>query len=211
MAWSITFSAMEMSFSGTTRWIRPTRSSRFARQSNSYATVPYCCGAASGVFARSVIFGARLPKKFWRRALLRRGQLRSQFIPSALFRAYAALMDVLDHFNFRQRDEPLTDHFVQDREQLLNLTFRVDDADHDRRIMRKGEKMCAADQSASAVAFDAPQNSRAGNVELAALFHDGAIERLALPFIVLAKMDAQHFCFAFEFHERDSFRRSAPW
>jgi hypothetical protein len=53
-------------------------------------------------------------------------------------------------------------------------------------------------QCAGAVSFDAAEHRSAGEIQFAAFFDDGAVERFTFPLVVLTEMNAQHFGFAFE-------------
>jgi hypothetical protein len=60
-----------------------------------------------------------------------------------------------------------------------------------------------------AIAFDSAKDSGAGEIQLTAFFYDGTVQRFILPLVVFTEMNAQHFGFAFEFHGRTAFLRSA--
>src|SRR5271170_6540452 len=62
-----------------------------------------------------------------------------------------------------------------------------------------------ADDGAGTVSFDSAKDGGAGDIEFAAFFDDGAIERAVVPLVVFAEMDAHHKGVAFELHGSASF------
>src|SRR5580692_9596090 len=85
-------------------------------------------------------------------------------------------------------------------DELCDLRFDVDDADHHRRVARKLPRARAVNPRAASVALDAPINNRVGHSQLLALRKDRFVQRLALPLVGLAEIDAQHPSFELFFH-----------
>src|ERR1700722_1511613 len=130
--------------------------------------------------------------------------------PSGL-RPRAVLMHVLDDLDLGYRHHALVHHGVEKWKQRLNLVGRIDHRNHERSIVGKRHAVGAANQGARSVTFDSAKDRGAGNIQLAAFFDNGPVQRLAFPLIVFAEMNAQHLGLSFEPHGRSSFLRSPSW
>src|ERR1700719_3605082 len=100
---------------------------------------------------------------------------------------------VHDDLDSLQSDESTTDHFVQLRKNLLDLLFRVDAFDDDRKVERQLEESRRMNATARAEAHDSPGNRRAGVVALSEQLHYCPVQRLPLVLVPLADVDShQH-------------------
>src|SRR5580704_10617704 len=66
-------------------------------------------------------------------------------------------------------------------------------------------------QRAGTVSFHASEYCSSGNIQLPALLDNRAVKRFFLPFVILAKMNAQHLSLARKFHCRVCFLLSSSW
>jgi hypothetical protein len=78
------------------------------------------------------------------------------------------------------------------RQQARDVFLGVDNADHDGSVARELPQAGVAHACAGAVAFDAAIDDRSGEAQLLAFGDDRLVQGLALPFVALAKVDAQH-------------------
>ena len=101
-------------------------------------------------------------------------------------------MRVLDHFNLGHRNQSLIDHLVQERQEFLNLVIGIDNTDHNGSIVGEGKGVRPADQRTGAVSLDSSKNRGTGDVQLASLLDNRAVEWFIFPFIVFSEINAQH-------------------
>lgn len=99
-----------------------------------------------------------------------------------------------------ERHQALVHHAVEQRDELPNALFRIDDFDQNRQIRREIEDAGRVDDGMPAETFDAFEYRSAGKSALPRRFHDRRVERLAAVTIALTDKDAKEFAGALEFH-----------
>src|SRR5207253_1601536 len=90
-------------------------------------------------------------------------------------------------------------HFVQPGKELFNALGGLDDLENDGQILGKAKDFVGVVDARATVARDAAKNGRTGETFLAQHFDNGFVERLAVPFVGLADVDAHQGAFALEF------------
>src|SRR4029077_16969363 len=90
------------------------------------------------------------------------------------------------------------DHFVELRKNALHALGILDHFDHHGQVLRKPENLVGVIAAGGAVAAHAAQYSGAAQSLFAEIFHQSFVERLAMPFIGFANVDAHQRGLAFE-------------
>lgn len=99
-----------------------------------------------------------------------------------------------------ERDQTIAHHAVEQRNEIANAFFGVDDLDQNGQIRREIENARRVHHGVSAETFDAFENGRAGKAALTRFFHNGGIERLTAAAIALTDKDAEELARSFELH-----------
>jgi len=94
------------------------------------------------------------------------------------------------------RHQPLTHHFIQPREERLDLFFSVNDLDDDRKIFGEAKDLRSVDSGVVTVTHDPANYRGASQMELTRLEHDRLVEGTAVVLVALAeKHPEQNFVF----------------
>src|ERR1700761_3136166 len=97
-------------------------------------------------------------------------------------------------------DQSLSHHGVEMRNQVIDPSRRVDDAQHDRSIPGERPIVAVANPGTRAVTFDATINNGSSHFQFLTFGENRFMKRPALPLILFAEMDAQHAPFELLFH-----------
>src|SRR5437588_1932587 len=122
-------------------------------------------------------------------------------LPGLLLRGLlirAAAVRVFNDLNVGERDQALVNHLVQHGQHASDLLLRIHDRNHDGQVAREVEEARAVHALLRAVAHQPAVDGRAGDVYHAQLLDYRLVQRLALPAVVLADVDAEHLRPAFE-------------
>src|SRR5271157_1296983 len=110
----------------------------------------------------------------------------------------------------RHGDQSFLHHCVQMRNQLIDLLFCINNAQHNWSILRQRPIAFVTNSGARSVPFNTAINNSAGHSHFLTLGENRFVQRLALPLVILAEMYSQHACFKFFFHCRHPFSTGAP-
>src|SRR6266566_9441364 len=106
---------------------------------------------------------------------------------------------VENHAHFFECDQATVNHFVEARKDLLDTFGGLDDLQDDGQILREAENFVRVVDAGPAVAGHAAENGDAGKALFAQNFNNGFVERLAVPFVRFADVDAHQRALAFKF------------
>src|SRR5262245_47157319 len=109
-------------------------------------------------------------------------------------------MSVHDHPHALQRDQPLADHAVEDRQKLGDTLRLVHDLDDHGQVLGQTEYFGGMDATARSETERATQDGGAGEPSLARLFHDDLIKRTPEVLVAFTDEDADELCFGWKFH-----------
>ena len=104
-----------------------------------------------------------------------------------------------DDADFFEGDEAAVHHFIEAGKDLLDALGGFDDLENDGQVLRETKNLVRVIDARAAVAGDAAQDRCAGEAFLSQHFDDGFVERLAVPLVGFADVDAHQRAFAFEF------------
>src|SRR5262249_1808847 len=96
-----------------------------------------------------------------------------------------------EYVDVRNRNQAFVHHLFQNRRQPLDIFVAVDDLNDDGEVV--ADQVGPVNLGRIAVAFQAAKNGCAGDLQLAAFFDDGFIERLALIPVALGEVEPQEF------------------
>src|SRR6266571_2827732 len=106
---------------------------------------------------------------------------------------------VENHAHFFECDQATVNHFVEARKDLLDMFGRLDDLQDNGQILREAENFVRVVDAGPAVARDSAQDGYTGEALLAQDLNNGFVERLAVPFVRFADVDAHQRALAFKF------------
>src|SRR5581483_3876 len=109
-------------------------------------------------------------------------------------------MDVLDDLAVLHRNQPLGHHLIQKRQEPLNAFGNVYDLDFDGQVGRDVQNGRPVDTAIGPEAFDPLCHGRTCQPFLLGPLDDGVVERLPMPLIRVADIDADEFSRAFDLH-----------
>ena len=94
---------------------------------------------------------------------------------------------VVDDIDIRKHDQSLPQHLVEDRSKGVQLGLGVDHGHHDGTIVRESQGLVFINATVGAISKNSAVNSHAGNVVGAQGLDQRLLQRLAAPFVILAK------------------------
>src|SRR6185369_3088301 len=100
-------------------------------------------------------------------------------------------MAILKNPDFFQRNQSLTDHLIDYRQQQVYLVGAVDDLDDDRQVFREPQNLRSVYAAGGPEAHQSPQHRCARDAHLASLENDCFVKRLTVPAVRFADEDAQ--------------------
>src|SRR5712664_2913475 len=106
---------------------------------------------------------------------------------------------VENYSHFFERNEAAFDHFVEAGENFFDALGGFDDLEHDGQVLGQAENFVRVIDARSAVASHAAQHGDAGKAVFAQHLHNGVVERLPVPSVRFADVDAHQRALAFEF------------
>src|SRR3989442_4709029 len=98
---------------------------------------------------------------------------------------------VIDRLDLLHRQQSAAHHFVEHRQEPLNLFFAIDNFDDQRQVHREPENFRGVQPTRLAEAHWPAQHGRASQVHFARFEHDGFVARLVMPAVALADESAQ--------------------
>src|SRR6267143_2688256 len=101
--------------------------------------------------------------------------------------------------HFLERDEAAFDHFVEAGKNFFDALDGFDDLEDDGQVLGQAESLVGVIDARPAVAGHAAQHGDTGKAVFAQHLHNGVVERLSVPFVRFADVDAHQRALAFEF------------
>src|SRR5712664_2509245 len=101
--------------------------------------------------------------------------------------------------HFFEGDEAAFDHFVEAGKNILDTLGRFDNLEDDGQVLGQAENLVGVVDARSAVASHAAKHGDAGKAVFAQHLHNGVVERLSVPFVRFADVNAHQCALAFEF------------
>ncbi len=100
---------------------------------------------------------------------------------------------MVENLHLREGHESVAEHGVEVRQEAPEVFLGVHNFDEQRQVLGKARDFCGVQMTARAETHRAAQHGRAGQAEFARLADEGLVERLVLPAIVFAEVDAEEF------------------
>src|SRR4051794_40852497 len=95
-----------------------------------------------------------------------------------------------DYLDALERDQSPCHHFVEVRENGIDLFLRIDAFDDDRHVEGEVDESRGVNATAGSVAHDTARHRRAGQVPLPEQVDDCPVQRLTVVFVTLTNVDA---------------------
>jgi hypothetical protein len=97
---------------------------------------------------------------------------------------------VLQYANLLHRDQALVDHLVENPSEFLGVLLGVDDLDDDGKIFRQPQNVRGVQDASGSKTGNSPKHRGPGEAFLPKALEQGHVQRLAVPAIGLADVDA---------------------